>query len=464
MGFTPIIFLCAFFPMIIAIMSIFTHYHNIKARNILLLGISIVIYAFSGLYSLIAVAILATMSYLFSKKVAGNKTWLAFSVIVCVVALLVFKYSNFLVSNTVSVFSLIGIHLDIKIQEIIMPAGISFITFSIISFLVDTYRNPQLKKVSIFDYITYIFMFPKILEGPIASYDEIQEGLSASVLSARRIYEGIQRFMIGFSKKVILADTLVAFVEKVFDGNLHASGYAWLGLISYALQLYFDFSGYTDMAIGLGKICGFDLPENFKDPYLAMGIQDFWRRWHITLSVWFKKYIYFPLGGNREGKVKTYRNLLIIFMLTGIWHGANWTFLVWGLWHGLFMLIERVGFSKILKKLPSFFVHVYTLFIILIGWVLFRSESFTNALIYLRSMFGNGSYADANIIPMLNMHMLFILFIGILISFRVPEKVFGRVNEHIPIYIKDVCLIIIFILAITYMVSNGFSPSIYTKF
>ncbi len=464
MGFTTIIFLCAFFPLLIIMMSLCAHFHACKTKNILLLCLSIGFYAFSGLYSLVIVSILSVVTYLLSLKVSGNRKWLAAGVVICVLPLLIFKYGSFLSSNMISLINILGIHVDMKVMEIMTPAGISFITFSMISFLIDKYRKPQTEKVSFLQYASYVFLFPKILEGPIASFDDIKDGFKESTVSPQGIYEGVRRFMVGFSKKVILADTLAPFVAETFNGNVHAAGYVWLGLIAYALQLFFDFSGYIDMAIGLGKICGFDLPENFQDPYLAVGIQDFWRRWHITLSVWFKKYIYFPLGGSRAGKWKTYRNLLIIFMLTGIWHGANWTFLAWGLWHGLFMLVERVGFSKILKKIPPFFAHIYTLLVVLIGWILFRADNFANAITYLQSMFGSASYAEANIIQMLNWHLLFIIFIGILFSFGIPDKILVNWNNRIPRYVKDLIIMIVFILAISYMISNGYSPSIYTKF
>lgn len=464
MGFTTIIFLCGFFPLLIIIMSLCARFHSCRIKNIILLCLSIGFYAFSGLYSLVVVSILTVATYFLSLKVSGNRKWLAVGVVSCVLPLLIFKYGSFLSSNMISLVNLLGIHIDVKVMEIITPAGISFITFSMISFLVDIYRKSQPERVSFFEYVSYIFLFPKILEGPIADFDEVNKGLRESTISTQGIYEGVRRFMLGFSKKVILADTLAPFVAETFNGNIHAAGYAWMGLIAYALQLYFDFSGCIDMAIGLGKICGFDLPENFQDPYLAVGIQDFWRRWHITLSVWFKKYIYFPLGGNRTGKWKTYRNLLIIFLLTGIWHGANWTFLAWGLWHGLFMLIERVGFGKILKKIPLFFSHAYTLVVVLIGWILFRADSFRNAITYLQSMFGNASYAEANIIQLINWHLIFLMFIGMLISFKIPDRILGIWGKRIPRFIKDLLIILIFILAIFYMISNGYSPSIYTKF
>lgn len=410
------------------------------------------------------VCVLTILTYCCATKSSGNKRWAAAGVVVCVLSLLIFKYSGFLTANFGSFMESMDIHLDLKVREIMMPAGISFIVFSMISFLIDTYRKTQPEKVSFVEYANFVFLFPKILEGPIATFDEVSNGFRENTISSQRIYEGTRRFLVGFSKKVLLADTLSVFVAQSFDGNIHAAGYAWLGLIAYALQLFFDFSGYTDMAIGLGKICGFDLPENFRDPYLAIGIQDFWRRWHITLSVWFKKYIYFPLGGSREGKWKTYRNLLTIFMLTGIWHGANWTFLAWGLWHGIFMLIERVGFGKVLKKIPPFIVHIYTLLVILTGWILFRSDSFSSAMAYLQSLFGNATYAEASIIQLLNMHFLFVVLIGILISLKIPERVLGSWIDRIPRFAKDICIGIVFILAISYLISNGYSPSIYTKF
>lgn len=464
MGFTTTIFLCVFFPAIIVAMALSLRVRSEKVKKNILLCFSIAFYSFAGLYSLVIVCILTIMTYYCATKSSGNKRWAAAGVVVCVLSLLIFKYSDFLTANFGSLMEVIDIHLDLKVREIIMPAGISFIVFSMISFLIDTYRKPQPKKVSFVEYANYVFLFPKILEGPIAAFDEVSSGFRENTISSQRIYEGTRRFLVGFSKKVLLADTLSVFVAQSFDGNAHAAGYAWLGLIAYALQLFFDFSGYTDMAIGLGKICGFDLPENFRDPYLAIGIQDFWRRWHITLSVWFKKYIYYPLGGNRKGKWKTYRNLLIVFMLTGIWHGANWTFFVWGLWHGIFMLIERIGFCKLLKKMPSIIAHFYTLIVVLIGWILFRSDNLTNAMIYLKSMFCNASYAEANIIYLLNSHLVFLLAVGCLLAFRIPERILGSWIDFTPRYVKDFLVVIVFVIAISYMVSSGYSPSIYTKF
>jgi alginate O-acetyltransferase complex protein AlgI len=310
-----------------------------------------------------------------------------------------FKYAGFVCANLSPAWEALG-GSAFSAGTVHLPIGISFFSFQAMSYVIDVYRKDVPAERSLLRFGLYVFLFPHLIAGPIVRYRDIAGQLAHRPANLDQFAEGVKRLVAGLGKKLLIADTLAVAADAAFKvppGELALSG-AWLGLVCYALQIYFDFSGYSDMAIGLGKLFGFDFLENFLHPYAAATVTDFWRRWHISLSSWFRDYVYIPLGGNRAGPVATYRNLLVVFLLCGIWHGANWTFVAWGAWHGLFLIVERLGLSKILDALPRPARHGYTLLAVLGGWVFFRAASLGHAGGYLAALagFGSGSWIAAD--------------------------------------------------------------------
>ena len=299
------------------------------------------------------------------------------------------KYSNFLIGNLNIVLSTLGIS-QLAPVNIHSPLGISFITFTAISYIVDIYRKVSLPQANPYKLAFYLSFFPKLISGPLERYRSIDDQLSRRTIDMEIFASGISRFIIGLAKKMLIANTVGSVVDQIFSvpaGQLPAAT-AWLGIICFSIQLYFDFSGYTDMAIGLARMFGFNLMENFNYPYISLSIREFWRRWHISMSQWFRDYLYIPLGGNRHGAIRTYLNLLIVFLLCGLWHGASWTFVAWGLWYGMFMILERTQFLKLINPVWRPLRHIYTLLVIIIGWVFFRSANLTYAVSYIAAMSG----------------------------------------------------------------------------
>jgi alginate O-acetyltransferase complex protein AlgI len=303
--------------------------------------------------------------------------------------LVFFKYAGFISEN------LFRIGADNALRHIHLPLGISFFTFHAMSYLIDIYRHDAKVERSLPNLAVYILMFPQLIAGPILRYAKIAPQLTMRSVSSLHIFYGLFFFFVGLGSKVLIADTLAGVADPLFAQWKHLSfEAAWIGAIAYTFQIYFDFSGYSAMAIGLGLILGFDYPENFNFPYMSQSITEFWRRWHMTLSSWFRDYLYIPLGGNRYGEATTYRNLFIVFVLCGLWHGAAWTFVIWGLYHGLILVLERMGLAGYLRRWPAVLRHVYAILAIIVGWVLFRSESLEQASGLLKTMFWPGVTED----------------------------------------------------------------------
>ena len=353
-------------------------------RNGLLLLFSLAFYAWGEptYVFLMLGAILA--NYLLAFRVRESRL-----VFVCAVALdlgmlAVFKYLDLLISAANGLF-----RLNLPGAHLALPIGISFYTFQILSYVIDVRRGDVPPARNLVDFAAYVSMFPQLIAGPIVRYVDVAADLRRLNGDISTAAAGARRFCMGLAKKVLLANTLASAADTAFGmtGSLNFGG-AWAGLIAYALQIYFDFSGYSDMAIGLGKMLGFSFPENFRYPYVSLSVNEFWRRWHLSLSTWFRDYLYIPLGGSRRGKGRTLLNLLIVFALCGLWHGANWTFLLWGLWHGLFLCLERLSFMKKLQEaLPKWVRWCYTALVVLLGWVLFRADSLALALQYAGNLF-----------------------------------------------------------------------------
>ncbi|MBF0258614.1 MAG: MBOAT family protein [Desulfamplus sp.] len=311
-----------------------------------------------------------------------------------------FKYANFFVDNCNFIIHALSSEVDsgILFKDIVLPLGISFYTFQAMSYTIDVYRGEVKATRNIVDFACYVSLFPQLVAGPIVRYKDIEVQLGNHKMNLSDFSEGIFRFVIGLAKKVLIANTMAQVADAAFSmpSDQLGTAFAWLGCLCYTLQIYFDFSGYSDMAIGLGHMFGFRFLENFNFPYIADSIQDFWRRWHISLSTWFRDYLYIPLGGNKKGRYRTYFNLFIVFLLCGLWHGASWNFILWGIYYGLFLIIERMGLGSILTRINVVLRHLYVIIIVMAGWVLFRADTLEQALKYLKIMAGFGSASADN--------------------------------------------------------------------
>lgn len=390
MVFSSVIFLCLFLPIVLG------GYYLLpkrEAKNLWLIAASLLFYAFSGLWYVLLLLFSVFCNYLAGLFVSGRKGVLYVAVAVNLGVLGVFKYLTFLVRT---VDQLPGV--AITVPSIVLPVGISFFTFQGLSYVIDVYRNERLKSTRFRDVLLYIALFPQLVAGPIVRYEDVADEIKGRRHTLEQLANGLRRFIIGLSKKLLIADVCGSVVTLIYSAERSVldSRTAWLAAVCYLIQIYFDFSGYSDMAIGLGLCFGFHFKENFNYPYISSSIQEFWRRWHISLSTWFREYLYIPLGGNRKGKAKTYRNKLIVFFCTGLWHGANWTFIIWGLWHGFFIVAEDAakklfGLGKHGKNrrnpVETVLKHLYTLLVVLIGFVIFRADNMGQAFSMIGAMF-----------------------------------------------------------------------------
>lgn len=372
MVFSSLTFLCIFLPVVLALYYLLP---TLRIRNVLLIIVSLLFYAYGEpVYVLLMIASII-INYIFGRLLGTEnkkkRQWiLAIAVIINIGLLVVFKYLDMMV-QTINQLS----GSEIPLAGLALPIGISFFTFQALSYVIDVYRREVEPQKNLWNVMLYISFFPQLIAGPIVKYHDIQEQIDNRNTDVKEIAEGLRRFIIGLSKKVLISNTMAVTADALFAagaGELNILS-AWIAAIAYMLQIYFDFSGYSDMAIGLGHMFGFRFLENFRYPYISANIQEFWRRWHISLSTWFKEYLYIPLGGNRKGKARTCLNKMIVFFSTGLWHGANWTFVLWGLWHGVFLLFEQVC---PVKKLPKVLAHIYALLVVCVGFVMFRGDTF----------------------------------------------------------------------------------------
>jgi alginate O-acetyltransferase complex protein AlgI len=410
MVFASVDFLFLFLPVFLLVQNFLPY------RNVSYVLFSLLFYFIGeGWYTSVIIASV-TGNYLFGIAIGvwlgrtGRKVALALGIGANLGALIYFKYAGFFAANLLdgALESRVSAHL---------PLGISFFTFHAISYLVDVYRLDAEAERSFVRLALYILMFPQLIAGPILRFHTVAPQLRERTVTTENVYHGLVLFCLGMGQKVLLADTLAGICDPLFAKwqSLSAAA-AWLAAISYSLQLYFDFSGYSNMAIGLGWLSGFYFPMNFNYPYISRSITEFWRRWHISLSRWFRDYLYIPLGGNRHGAVQTYRNLIVVFVLCGFWHGAAWTFLAWGAYHGALLVVERLGLGAALERVPAPFRHLYALFAILVGWVIFRAEDLTQAAGILRKMmFAEGAAADA-FTPVLTGEETVVLSIGVVLA------------------------------------------------
>ncbi len=481
MVFSSTLFLFLFLPLTIFFYFVIPP-RFLKLKNTVLLLASLVFYAWGEPIYVFLMLFSITINYLFGlfiakvdKKLFLKRLLLVLAVIFNLGILGYFKYFNFFVDNLNSIF-----HLSITTNTVMLPIGVSFFTFQILSYTIDVYWGHVAPQKNWGKLALYISFFPQLIAGPIVRYIDIETQLSQRKHSMAKFSSGAQRFIIGLAKKVLIANQVAVFADIAFGQGTPPIVMAWVGAICYALQIYFDFSGYSDMAIGLGRIFGFEFLENFNYPYISQSIQEFWRRWHISLSTWFRDYLYIPLGGNRKGNARTYLNLFIVFAVTGLWHGASWSFVLWGLFHGVFLVIERLGFGRVLKKIPSIFRWIYTMLVVLIGWVLFRADNLTRAIAYLRSMFTLKSIGLTMTMANLNAFIFFALILGIVFSFPVAKKFWQPQNQldyettasagklgwkyYLQGYAQIFVCIFLLLLSITFLSGSDFNPFLYFRF
>lgn len=466
MVFSSTIFLCVYLPLVLLGYYICPK----KGRNLFLLIVSLVFYAWGEPKYVFLMIFSILVNYIFGRLMDKNrgrqkrmKLMLVLSVVIDIGLLSVFKYTDFVITNINAIF---GSSFDLL--NIALPIGISFYTFQAMSYTIDVYRDDVRVQKNLIDFGMYITMFPQLIAGPIVRYADVQDQLAERSVTTADFSEGVMRFVVGLGKKVLLANQMGAVWSDIYalGGDVSAL-MAWTGAIAYTFQIYFDFSGYSDMAIGLGRMFGFKFPENFRYPYQSVSITDFWRRWHITLSTWFKEYLYIPLGGNRRGLARQALNLLIVWSLTGFWHGAGWNFVMWGLYYFVILFIEKLFLLKALDKLPKFFRHVYALVLIIIGWVIFASDDVSVLLPYLGSMFGaNGAIGGMDVYTLLTKAVL--LIICCIASTELPKKLFlsaaGAMNEKAAFTLKSILTIALLALSMILLIGDSYNPFLYFRF
>ena len=486
MIFSSIFFLFAFLPIVIVGHFIFPE----RFRNLFLLLASLLFYFWGENWLVFIVIASVSANYLCGLMISGayrsgpigpipkgkkhkarEKTFLVLSIVVNIGVLVYFKYANFMVSDIlVELFGASGNFFD-GWKEILLPLGISFYTFQAMSYVIDVYRGKVAATRSFIDFACYVTCFPQLVAGPIVRYRDIASQLVRRSVTQQGFAQGISRFVTGLSKKVIVANTVGKTADAVFalpPDNLDAP-HAWLGVLCYSLQIYFDFSGYSDMAIGLGRMLGFRYLENFNYPYIASSVQDFWRRWHISLSTWFRDYLYIPLGGNQGSQLRTYLNLWTVFLLCGLWHGASWNFLAWGAYHGLFLVFERAGFKRTLERTPKIVGHVYTLAMVMIGWILFRADTLNHAWLMTKAAFGFGMGLPraVSIRYVLGNDVLVAISLGILFSMPVTSYIarfapFVRSQRYD--WARCIALTVLLLICSMRLSNDVYNPFIYFRF
>lgn len=468
MLFSSIVFLFSFLP---AVMILY-YLLPVRFRNVILLLASLVFYAWGEPVYLFLMLLSILFNYFSGLDIARNlqdkraaKRSLVFNLIINLAVLGFFKYEGF-VLDTLN--GILPVH--ISYHALPLPIGISFYTFQILSYIIDVYRGNVKVQTNLPNFALYVTMFPQLIAGPIVQYADVDEQLASREVSWTKFGEGSMYFIRGLAKKVLLANTsgmIFTEVSGLAKDNI-AVMTAWLGAFAYMFQIYFDFSGYSDMAIGLGKMFGFEFNMNFNYPYVSKSITEFWRRWHISLSSWFRDYVYIPLGGNRVSKIKHIRNLLIVWFLTGLWHGAAWNFVAWGLYYGVILIIEKYLLSPVLDRLPDVVRHIYSIVLVVIGWVLFFSSSFGQAADYIRVMFGAGAhgFADRESMYLLtsNLILWLILIFGStpLVHFRYEHML--RSKKWNTTIINSVVYAALFIVCIAYLVTETYNPFLYFRF
>ena len=462
MVFTSINFLYYFLPTVLILYFIVPK----KYKNLLLLISSLLFYFYGEPKYIILMIIEIVLAYFEARLIEKykSKEIFIFSIFIHVLLLCIFKYTNFLITNINGIFNT-----NISLLNIVLPIGISFYTFQIISYLVDVYKGKLKAQKNFISLATYVSLFPQLIAGPIVRYETINKELDNRKQTFNDFSSGISRFIIGLSKKVLIANIVGELCNIFILSSEKTILFYWIYGISYSLQIYFDFSAYSDMAIGLGRMFGFHFMENFDYPYISKSITEFWRRWHISLSSWFKDYVYIPLGGSREGTFKLIRNILIVWLLTGLWHGSEWTFILWGTFIGILLVIEKLLLNKYIEKLPSIVRRIYTLFIIMISFIIFSgsniNESFNNII---------GLFNFSN--PFINkftIHYLkdygLVLIIAIFLSTPILKNTIIKLKENKKInniinILEIIVLLILLVIVTSYLIDSSYNPFLYFRF
>lgn len=467
MLFSSLTFLFAFLPATLILYFIVKD----KYKNYILLVASLIFYAWGEPKYIILMILSIVFNYFVarlidknSKKAKSRKLLLIFDIIVNIGALFIFKYLDFAIHNINLAFNF-----NLEQTNIALPIGISFYTFQILSYVIDIYRKKVKVQKNIFTLGAYIALFPQLIAGPIVRYSDIEKQLKTRVHSLDKFCNGFRRFIVGFAKKVLIANNVAVIADAIFNdpSSQALNPFAVIvALLAYTLQIYYDFSGYSDMAIGLGKIFGFDFSENFNYPYSATSITDFWRRWHISLTTWFRDYVYIPLGGNRCGKLKWVRNFFIVWLLTGLWHGASWNFVLWGIFYAIILLVEKQFLGKLLAKIPKLITWIYTFIIVNTGWLLFRVNSLDDLDRIVKTFFhpeiSTTDFVAHNfsIMP----YMTF-MAIGLIFMFPIGKKIGGwMIKKKFGKIVLDTVLLGLFVLGICALVSSSYNPFIYFRF
>ena len=469
MVFSSAVFLFAFLP---SVLIIHTLVRNTTVRNILLIVSSLLFYAWGEpVYVLLLLASIA-LNFLLGRFVWGRKPVLVIAVVANLAFLVVFKYAGFIVQS-INMLPFV----ELKVPQVRMPIGISFYTFQALSYVIDTYREKEREPGSLLDVMLYVCLFPQLVAGPIVKYNSVRVQLKSRTVTTEGMADGVQRFIIGLSKKMLIANVMASAVDKMYALEMSQldTASAWVGAVCYLFQIYFDFSGYSDMAVGMGKMFGFTFPENFNYPYTASSIRDFWKRWHISLTSWFREYLYFPLGGNRKGKVRTMFNRFFVFLCTGIWHGANWTFVVWGIYHGVLTIIETAvesrrkkytgsaGSANASKALRGTLGHIYTLLAVTIGFVIFRADTMGQAAAFIKNMFSFTRTQYGFMTASSVMSPLFI--ITMMIAAAASTPILKMVPQRkASLAVGRVCTIILYLLCIMEIAAGSYNPFIYFRF
>ncbi|EEF59047.1 MBOAT family O-acyltransferase [Pedosphaera parvula] len=483
MVFSSPIFLFLFLPIVLTLYSVLP---GLRARNLWLLVVSVVFYAWGEVDFVFLMLGSTFMNYLLGLwvdheiELVRRKWAVGLAVAINIGLLAFFKYANFFVSNLNSLLGVLHVGF-VHLATVRLPIGISFFTFHALSYVIDIYRQKSKAARNPADVAFYIFFFPQLIAGPILRWSAIAPQIARRFVTRAGLTEGIRRFIWGLAKKMLLANSLAGPADQIFalpaDGLSPAL--AWTGALCYTLQIYFDFSGYSDMAIGLGKMFGFEFIENFNYPYTATSIKDFWHRWHISLSTWFRDYLYFPLGGNRCSPARTGLNLVIVFFLCGLWHGASWTFVIWGLYHGLFLVLERTSFGPLMESIPRPMRHLYTLIAVVVGWVLFRADSLSQALSFIGTMFClHPATTSQPLLRYLTNQAIFGLNFGVILStpfWPVLKEACVRRGQTLPnsirpltqslaTFAEPVLLIVTLLLAASCLAAGTYNPFIYFRF
>ena len=471
MYFSSMTFLWVFLPVTLLLYMILEKFGKNLCGNFVLLLASLIFYAWGEPVYILLLLFSVLLNYVFGlllgkQEVRYRKVILALGVAANIGLLGFFKYYNFFA--TYLNMALGGER--IPLSQFALPLGISFYTFQAMSYVIDVYRGEVNAQKNFLSLLLYVSLFPQLVAGPIVKYKDVEEQILNRTNTFEKRAYGVKRFLYGLGKKVLLSNVFGKYVDMAlgFSPKELSTGLVWMVMIMYTFQIYYDFSGYSDMAIGLGSMFGFDFKENFNYPYISKSIQEFWRRWHISLSTWFKEYVYIPLGGNRKGKIRTYINLFIVFLLTGFWHGASLTFVFWGLFHGFFMIVERLGLGKLLEKNPfKPLNHLYTWVVVVCGWVFFRMDGMRKGCQFIKAMFvyQKGEY---NLTTCLNVEVVVVLVLGFLLcgvlQTMLPKLKTALYHREETSVLQAVFLFVIFFLCVISLSANSYNPFIYFRF